>query len=426
MIHSGRIGRVAAAALLGVTAMLVAAGPAQAEAVSTSPYTLTFDNMSYTDSGVRPVPSFQGLINELDGFLAKTSMSQLNLNRVGAASGCVAGVPASVTSQRCWESGDNASSEWWPQGVTTSNDGNGGAPSRILVSWYDNCSTGNFGDAGCTTAPTDHRSYSKGVRLSVYDAASRAYRLVILVEPFINASGNATYKAVKIHAGGIVWYGNYLYVADTSNGLRVFDTTQMFDLGSAAVLPTDISDNTQIGRQSGVFYSHAYRYILPQVGNWDQAGTPTTASSCDTSGPAKYSYIGLDRTSNPDKLVAGEYCNPTTAAPTLGRIARWNIGAGLSAALNSGAGTAFDAHRLPQSNLQGGVSVGNRFYLNRSNGQSNGTLWRYDLSGGTFTAPASRAAPTGPEDLSYNTFDGNLYSATEYVSGRMMYTTNGF
>jgi hypothetical protein len=39
-----------------------------------------------------------------------------------------------------------------------------------------------------------------------------------------------TYRAINVHAGGVAWYGNYLYVADTEAGLRVFDLRKIFDL----------------------------------------------------------------------------------------------------------------------------------------------------------------------------------------------------
>jgi hypothetical protein len=50
------------------------------------------------------------------------------------------------------------------------------------------------------------------------------YRHVLLVEPYRDRAGNPSFRAVPVHAGGIAWYGHYLYVADTYAGFRVFDT----------------------------------------------------------------------------------------------------------------------------------------------------------------------------------------------------------
>ncbi|MGW0958255.1 hypothetical protein ACWD4K_04235 [Streptomyces gelaticus] len=65
-----------------------------------------------------------------------------------------------------------------------------------------------------------------------------------------------------IHAGGMVWYGNYLYVADTANGMRVFDLRKIMDLNpdnNADVddptpddLVSNVVDKRRIGRQNNV------------------------------------------------------------------------------------------------------------------------------------------------------------------------------
>ena len=61
---------------------------------------------------------------------------------------------------------------------------------------------------------------NKGVRVSFVDYANPSaprYRHVLLVEPYTDAPGNPNFRTVPVHAGGIVWYGHYLYVADTWN-----------------------------------------------------------------------------------------------------------------------------------------------------------------------------------------------------------------
>src|SRR5690606_15544938 len=89
----------------------------------------------------------------------------------------------------------------------------------LLVSWYHDLDT----------PPV------KGVRLSLADITNLnavPYRHLLLVEPKETAGG-VGFEAAEydsggsLHAGGIVWYGDYLYVADTSQGLRVYDLSRM-------------------------------------------------------------------------------------------------------------------------------------------------------------------------------------------------------
>lgn len=73
----------------------------------------------------------------------------------------------------------------------------------------------------------------------------------------------------------MVWYGNYLYVADTANGMRVFDLRKIMDLNpdddtdkndpTPDGLESDVTDKKRVGRQNNVWYSFGYRYVMPQV-----------------------------------------------------------------------------------------------------------------------------------------------------------------
>jgi hypothetical protein len=98
--------------------------------------------------------------------------------------------------------------DWYPQGITTSADasadGQDEGKTVIRTSWYYSGSGDN-----------------KGVRVSFVDYANPSaprYRHVLLVEPYTDATGNPNFRAVPMPAGGIVWYGHYLYVADTWGG----------------------------------------------------------------------------------------------------------------------------------------------------------------------------------------------------------------
>lgn len=84
---------------------------------------------------------------------------------------------------------------------------------------------------------------------------------------------------VPIHAGGIAWAGRFLYVADTGNGLRVFNLNRVL-----RVRDGDLDDTGN------------YRYLVPQIGHYR------------SNGDFRYSALAVDR-SNAAKpaLVAREY-----------------------------------------------------------------------------------------------------------------------
>jgi hypothetical protein len=91
-----------------------------------------------------------------------------------------------------WNPGDDNVSYWYPQGITGSADAaaDGIVDGRrsLLVSWYSN--------------------NGKGARISFVNAdqlASATYRHVLLVDRKL--------RPITTHAGGIAWFGNYLYVA---------------------------------------------------------------------------------------------------------------------------------------------------------------------------------------------------------------------
>lgn len=328
--------------------------------------------------------------------------------------------------------------EWMPQGVTTVADAQAdqrwGEKQAILVSWYDK-----------RIAP------DKGVRVSFLDPETGLYQHVLLVYPFISTRGDPgepSYEILQtpqdgdrpgIHAGGIVWYGNYLYVVDTKRGIRVFDMRYIFDLKTAD--NGDTSDRNQIGRRLGdcpdngsatvrnCYYGFGYRYVMPQVDLWvNDGGHNDGDHSCETSGPPKFSFIGLDRSTVPDRLVTGEYCrNPDGLTDRDGRVATWPLNGDNGQPLPSGDGRwhANFAYRLPRPNIQGAVAYDGTWYLSRSRGRdSNGHLIEASANGsptGTLSVDQTRWAAIGVEDLSYWPGRNQIWTVTEYPGLRALY-----
>lgn len=131
---------------------------------------------------------------------------------------------------------DRETLKWVPQGITSTadavEDGKYGDHDGWIVSW--------------------HRSDNKGVRVTFIDKKTKKYRHVLLVYPYADDD----FKAVPVHAGGIVWYGDTLWVVDTDNGTRVFDLSNIWE----------VEAGKGVGKKSGGGYSAAgYKYVIPQI-----------------------------------------------------------------------------------------------------------------------------------------------------------------
>lgn len=295
----------------------------------------------------------------------------------------------------CWNSGDDSVSYWMPQGITTTGDADASGlidgREALLSSWYDK-------DSG----------RDMGVRVSFVDMADRTtpdYRHVLLVEPRWE-DGEASFGPVNAHAGGIVWYGDQLYVANTYNGLRVFDMDDLMQVSTG--------DSNAIGRQpDGSYHAHNYRYVLPQQAHYQpstEGGEPRL----------RYSQVSLDRTSSPDSLLVSEYGNPGGDT----RMARFDLDEATShiAAGSDGYARADWAYTVGIRSMQGAVSVDGTFHVHRSNGSSTRGdvfIWRP----GNYATPYDGAVPAGPEDLSYWPQRDQIWSQTEYPGSRYVYAT---
>ncbi|MGH3341930.1 MAG: hypothetical protein ACRDPK_03425 [Carbonactinosporaceae bacterium] len=406
-----RIRLRSAALLVGLSSLatLTLAPPAHAAVrpivpVGTSDFVLT-----------RGATYLPGRVADLDAELLKSGVQNLldEANRV-AVQGCIPpGDPiVTVVASWCLNSGDSSDEDWYPQGITGTGDAQAddlwGTKRALLVSWYDGFNI---------TDP-----YEKGVRVSFLDTATGNYRHVLLVWPYYNSFNNISYGAINIHAGGVVWYGNYLYVVDTDQGIRVFDMRDIFDLGASPNGST--SDPNQIGRQSGVYHAHGYRYVMPQVGAWiNPNGNNNYVGDCDPSGPPKFSYVSLDRSEVPDSLITGEYCNPPNPEDDqtkYGRIARWPLDASTGELSADGTGTvrATEAYRLPDAHIQGATAISDTFHFSQSAGEfAKGRL----ITGRVGENPTEREAGIGPEDLYYWPARNQLWTVTEHPGKRSMY-----
>lgn len=299
---------------------------------------------------------------------------------------------------------------WVPQGMTTTSDMNTdetwNGRSASIVGWY-------HGAPGDADGPN-------GIRISVINWATGEYRHVLLVDAF--GTSPAGYSAIKIHAGGLLWYGRYLYVPDTANGIRVFSLDNIYDLGASTNGTTSCS---YIGLQNGTYCAAQYKYVIPQIGYWKVSSPAASADFCNPdSGKARFSYLAVDRPNDPDRLIVGEFCESTKSVP--GRLAAYPMASAVP-----GAGSTLSpswVKNLPSKQIQGAATNGIYWYFNKSNGHSNGSLLQTTETSTTFTIGASRTTPIGPEDLSFWRSTGQLWSVSEYYQnatptyGRMIYS----
>ena len=220
--------------------------------------------------------------------------------------------------------------------------------------------------------------------------------------PRVAGPSNSGY-GTSLHAGGILWYGNHLFVADTARGFRMFDMRRIYDLGASPNGTT--SGSNMVGRHGNTYYGYGYRYVMPQVGSWTR--TAPTGTKCTTAdGSPQFSH------------VSSTAAAPTTSSPAsvrrdrTGQRARRGLADRRRLRREQRAGhrhvVPVERRRGPQAAGQqrpGPTRFNGRWYLSRSRGKS---------TAGTFytTAPATSSTTTlqvassqqlsiGPEDLSH-------------------------
>lgn len=326
------LGAVAATAV--VTGGLVATQQSGAQAAS-GPTAIAAKNFSITANYTKYDAAVAGLQKQAGHASVATVMAHANHNRTPSKA-----IGTQVHGFR-WDSSDNNDANAVPQGITTSRDAvgqaNGGrydGHQLIAASFYDN----------------DHKAHGSRINLTDWDSKyPDKYRRVLLVEP-TGTRAAPSYRDVNIHVGGIAWYGNLMYVADTSGGMRVFDMTKI-------IKTTSSGDANLIGRHGSTFYAHHYSYALPQVG---------TITSHVAKGTTKltWSTISLDR---PKKsIVMTEYKCATKCKFASGttRAVRFNFASGSTRFARTT--HASQALKLPYHNLNGVASHNGRWWFNNS------------------------------------------------------------
>ncbi len=310
------------------------------------------------------------LAGEIKPATVQTVLADANRKAVRKGAAAAFGAMRPPSMWYAFDRGDQDTTDWYPQGLTCGEDSGTIDASVFFVTWYFRPQAGE-----------------RGIRISFLSPQTLKYRHALLVE----AKPDGSYLPINIHAGGVVCYGDRLYVADTTRGLRVFDLTKVLDLRS---VQSDLGDPERIGRHQGKLHAFGYRYVLPQTDSWRLATTG-----------ARFSFVGVDRTTTPHTLISGEYVEDATT----GRVARWNLELD---------GVPRDAYVLGHRKIQGAVSRGGKWYLSQAaSSTANGKLL---VDSGS--AVETRPFPVGPEDLTAR--GSKVWSVTEFPNRRVIFGVN--
>lgn len=296
----------------------------------------------------------------------------------------VSDVPATAASYGFrWDDEDCADQQWWPQGITTSADASDTDDIRgrrvIVVAWYAKRLKG----------------LTQGVRLSfvdVTDESAPRYRHVLLVEPKRHwTTRKVAMRPVAVHAGGIVWYGLSMLVADTRGGIRTFEMDD-------------------ICRVEGADGWRGYGYVLPQRSSY-------RAVSDRGFLPFKFSFVSLDRSGEEHQLIAGEYGKEGTKP----RLVRFRFDAARAAlAMDGGAARPVEIILDQLPHMQGATVVDGTYYISTSRGsRTPGSLWV--RRPGEEARKCRGVLAIGPEDLTYWPQRDRLWNCSEYPGKRYVY-----
>jgi hypothetical protein len=249
------------------------------------------------------------------------------------------------------------------------------------------------------------------VKVTFVDPDRGTYRHVLLVHPTMKGK-KPTFTDIDIHAGGIAWYGDKLYVADTRNGLREFDTRLIFDLRQSKAGSTRAAG--RVGLHGGKYHGHGYRYVMPQTGSWKFA-RGWTGGKCRGSGALRMSWVAVDRTTWRHVLIAGEWCRPKGPR---GRVATWPV-----QALNGTRPVRADwAAPLPYDRIQGAVRTNGQWWFTQGLGKKRGRLFMARRDWWGWAGVTYRTISYGPEDLSCYRGRHRIWTVAEYAHKRALWS----
>jgi hypothetical protein len=294
-----------------------------------------------------------------------------------------------------WDHDDLLSRRWWPQGITTSADAG------------DGVAGGLGGRAILVTSSYAHvvDGVHRGARLSFVDLTDQhdiRYRHVLLVEPFFRDDGAVDVRPVKVHAGGIVWHGDFLHVAGTARGFS------SFRLSDLVAVPAHHS--TRLRVRGDRVEAFGYRYLLPVRFTYDAHASTGLERM-------RYSFASIDRSTRPHELVAGEYGRGDMTT----RLVRYAFDpdTSLLRADTDGAARPVVLEEGGVPGMQGATVVHGTWFVTTSRGRFRlGSVW---VGRPGELRERRHQLPVGPEDITYWPERDQLWSLSEYPGARFVF-----
>lgn len=333
--------------------------------------------------------SYEAAIGGLAAALKKVALADVlaDVNRTATSVGAATVGATGFQRGFAWDADDNGKEWWIPQGVSGSFDANAtglvAGKKVVAVTWYYDIAK-HPGSTG-----------EKGIRVSLADVTGTTvkYRHLLLVLPKV-VGGRADFDPIDIHAGGVAWVGDKLWVVDTGSGLRMFDLSRIFQVAT---------DKDTVGWDGAAYQGGLYKYVVPQAGFW------VDKSKCN---PA-FSFVSLDRSTS--SLLTGEY----SATTITGRVLRWPVD--LTTGALAATTWAEGAWVMGQRQVQGALTRGGAFYFSSS----------APAGGGGVLYAAREAKKTisygwvdAPEDLMFDPKLNQLWSLSEGLNARYVFAVD--
>lgn len=330
---------------------LVGASLASGATLTTASYpaaTLT-QSTTFTDAQI-PINTI-----EASGKVTNVAFTQMNLNRAGSAGGAITG-SYTITGKFGYNA-DDASNDMYPQGMSTGTDSIGGNGVIDGYTWI----------VQTWDSPGDAK-----LSLLLFNWNTKMYRWVSLVDPFVSSNEvGADFREIQRHGDGIVWFKNYLYVADACHGFMVFDTNHVWQLSQA-------NGTTGYDTAAHAFHGNGRVYVMPKIGHYRYTGGWT----CPTGGPALAGCF-LNRGS-PNSYLCAWGLN--------GNIVKWALNNTTGLLVLDGSNIAQPAGgwqvSVGSNSLFSATIVGTNLYANlQPSGCTNpGALYKFPVTGGTDTS----------------------------------------
>ncbi|MEO5921975.1 MAG: hypothetical protein ABIQ01_12615 [Pseudolysinimonas sp.] len=270
-----------------------------------------------------------------------------------------------------WGWRETFSPSWWPQGIDV--QGSGGER-VIVVSWF-----------------SKRRGRQVATRLSFVtstDTSRPRVRHVLLVEP----GPRGGLRPITVHAGGIAWHGDRIYVADTFGGLRSFRIDEIVRVR-----------RERWGRLPAGARHH--RYALPQEAMF-AARTPKGTRRM------RYSFVSLEDAPEGPRLVVGEFRGVGEDS----RLARFELD---PASGEIPDGTVLELHEATPARMQGACIVDGTWVLTTSaDMRTGGDLWVGEPSA---LVRHRRVLAPAPEDIAHERGTRMLWTLNERPGRRVVY-----